>query len=237
VNAEPPTNDTIYLHRAIARITADKVQIRPARSTAIGPAIGLGLGALSVYLMVEHNTLPMPVLVLLLLFSVFVIPLSGMAFVYSMIGASVIADARKGSIVWQQGVVGLGVGTKELVPFAKIDRFEVEEEGEEPNRWRGERDALSQLQLVLVKQSGKRLKVANVTVGRWARDEGLTRISRVGQALAALTERTLELPPAPVPEAVPEAITGRGASPRRRRRIRQPAAGVEPRGPAAGLGD
>jgi hypothetical protein len=228
----------VYLHRAVVRISPERVQIRPARSTAIGPAIGLSLGALSIYLMVEHNTLPMPVLVLLLLFAVFVVPLSGMAFVYSLIGASVVADGRKGSVVWQQGIIGLGVGTRDLVPFAKIDHFEVVEEGEEANRWRGERDALSQLSLVLVKQSGKRLQVASATVGRWARAEGLERIARVGAALATLSDSKLVLPPEPVPAALPEALAARSTPQRRRRRIRQPAAAPDRQGePAAGLGD
>jgi hypothetical protein len=240
VNAEQlPANETVYLHRAIASITPHKVQIRPARSTAIGPLIGLGLGAFCLYLLVEHNTLPMFLLILMLLFAVFVIPLSGMALVYSVIGASVIADGRKGSIVWQQGVIGLGVGTRELVPFAKINHFEVEEEGERPDRWRGEQDALLQLQLVLVKQSGKRLRVGTVIVARWAREEGIGRISSVGERLAALTERPFLLPEDVLAEmeAEVEQAVAAPASTRQRRRVRRPSDSVEPVQPAAHLGD
>src|SRR3990172_4355495 len=54
-------------------------------------------------------------------------PLSAMAFVHSVLGACVVIDARKQSVTFQQGVLGLGLGTVELVPFWKIDRLEVQD--------------------------------------------------------------------------------------------------------------
>ena len=58
----------------------------------------------------------------------------------------------------------MGVGTRELVPFAKIAHLEITIEGDAPDRWREERDTLRQFALVLVKESGKRLTLTQVPV-------------------------------------------------------------------------
>ena len=51
-------------------------------------------------------------------------------------GADVVIDGRKGSATWQQGYLGMGVGTRELVPFPKIDHLAITIEGDTPDRWR-----------------------------------------------------------------------------------------------------
>ena len=43
-----------------------------------------------------------------------------------MIGRSVLLERQKQSVRWQQGLLGLGIGTDELVPFWRIDHIAVE---------------------------------------------------------------------------------------------------------------
>src|SRR3989304_1703830 len=50
-------------------------------------------------------------------------PFSAMALVHSLLGAYVIIDAKKQSATFQQGVLGLGLGTVELAPFWEIERL------------------------------------------------------------------------------------------------------------------
>ena len=80
------------------------------------------------------------------------IPLAGIGFVYTIAGANVVFEREKQSGVWQQGFLGMGVGTIELVPFWKIDQIRIEEVTRE--RQRGEVQDLAQLEIVA--REGKR---------------------------------------------------------------------------------
>jgi hypothetical protein len=109
-------------------------------------------------------------------------------------GADVVIDARKGSATWQQGYLGMGIGTKELVPFQKIDHLEVVVEGEEPDRWHEQSDDLRQFALWLVKQSGKRLRISQVPVTTADQFDGMDRTLALANAVAALTGTTVQIP-------------------------------------------
>ena len=87
-----------------------------------------------------------------------------------------------------------GIGTKELVPFSKIDRFEVTVEGDEPDRWHEQSDDLRQFALVLVKHSGKRLTLAQVPVPAYGQADGMDRTLAVGQAAAKLVGSRVTIP-------------------------------------------
>ena len=88
----------------------------------------------------------------------------------------------------------MGIGTKELVPFAKIDHLEVTIEGDQADRWRDQVDDLRQFALVLVKVSGKRLTVAQVPVPAYGQADGMDRTLAVGQAVAKLVGSKVTLP-------------------------------------------
>src|SRR5690606_2504875 len=105
---------------------------------------------------------------------------SAMSLISSVVGADVVIDARKGSATWQQGYLGMGIGTKELVPFEKIDHLEVTIEGDQPDRWHDNVDDLRQFALVLVKPSGKRLILAQVPVPAYGQADGMDRTLAVG---------------------------------------------------------
>ena len=185
----------VLLHRSLALIGDQRIEIKSARSTVVIPLIGLVLsGGAGALIAVRGGDLPFGALVALLLFALVFFPLSMMALVTAVMGADVVIDARKGSATWQQGYLGMGVGTKELVPFAKIDHLEVAIEGDQPDRWQDETDALRQFALVLVKQSGKRLTLAQVPVPASRQTDGMDRVLAVGHAVAALTGSTVALP-------------------------------------------
>lgn len=186
---------TVLLHRAMAVIGDDRVEIKSARSTIVLPVLGLLVSFAIGWLMVDRGpALPFWLLVALLLLLIVLVPVSVMALVGALVGADVVIDARKGSATWQQGYLGMGIGTKELVPFAKIDHLEICIEGDQPDRWHDLPDDLRQFSLVLVKASGRRLTICNVPVPAYGQEDGMDRTLAVGQAIAQLTGARLELP-------------------------------------------
>ena len=221
----------VLLHRSMALISDDKVEIKSARGMVILPALGLLLAAGAVALMaVEGFGLPLWTLIVLLLTCLILVPFSVMGLISALVGADVIVDRAKGSVTWQQGYLGMGIGTKELVPFGKIGYLEVTIEGDQPDRWGGQADALRQFALVLVKRSGKRLTLAQVPVPAYGQADGMDRTLAVGQAIAAIAGTTVRLPEGwelieidvttgqPVPEKkAPSASNRKARRPRGRR--------------------
>jgi hypothetical protein len=187
-----PRRREIDLHRRVCVITPDVIDIRPARSAAVVPFIGFLLGVLAfvgaVFLL---ETLPFPAVLLLLGAALILVPFSGMGFVYSVYGANVVLDRRKQTAVWQQGFLGMGVGTEELVPFHKIERIELEEVSREEQA-DGPQD-FRQFELRLLKSSGRRLMLGQVTAPRYAATDGLARAREAAEAVAALTGKPLEV--------------------------------------------
>ncbi len=185
----------VLLHRSMALIGDQKIEIKSARGTIILPVIGLLISGALGWLMAERGfTFPFWLLVTLLLVCMILVPFSVMALIGAIAGADVVIDARKGSATWQQGYLGMGIGTKELVPFAKIDHLEVTVEGDTPDRWREQADDLRQFALVLVKQSGKRLTLAQVPVPAYGQTDGMDRTLAVGQAVAKLVGSKVTIP-------------------------------------------
>ena len=52
-------------------------------------------------------------------------PTAMLGFVYQVAGSAFLMERPKGTCRWQQGFLGLGLGTQELVPFPRIKRIEV----------------------------------------------------------------------------------------------------------------
>ncbi|MGK2966748.1 MAG: hypothetical protein ACSLFM_14255 [Tepidiformaceae bacterium] len=184
----------VVLHRSMAVISPERIDIKSARSTVVLPLIGVALAIAAGWWMAYGPALPIWGLLALLLFCLAIVPLSVMSLISSIIGADVVIDSRKGSATWQQGYLGMGIGTKELVPFHKIDHLEVTIEGDKPDRWHNETDTLRQFALILVKQSGKRLTLAQVPVPEAYQEDGMDRILAVAHAIAALVETSVTLP-------------------------------------------
>jgi hypothetical protein len=219
----------ILLHRSMAVIGPGRIEIKSARSTIILPFLGLAVAAGLIAWIAVAEAVPFWALVAILLACLFVVPASVMGLIGAIVGADVVVDAKKGSITWQQGYLGMGIGTKELVPFAKIDHFEVTVEGEAPDRWGNQSDDLRQFALVLVKQSGRRLTLVNVPVPVYGQTDGMDRTLAVGNAVAALTGSTVTIPEGwelveidtETGEPVAAKVAAAAPAPRRRRRARR----------------
>ena len=116
-----------------------------------------------------------------------------MGLVYALYGTNIIFDARKGTATFQQGIIGLGIGTVELAPFEKIAQFVVEEAGKTtPIRCR--RRSSPQWQLTLVKVSGKRRRIGGMVMLRSFELAALGPVIELGRALAEFTGKPLVLP-------------------------------------------
>lgn len=194
----------VYLDRRVAFLEPDRINVRPALAAAVFPLLWLVLGlACAAGIILFLDTLPFWLVGVMLVVAVVSIPLAGIGLVYAIGGANVVFDKAKGSGVWQQGFLGMGVGTTELVPFAKIAEIRIEETTGDP-KWRREgvfgdavqdqRQDVAQFEIVLVKVSGKRLKVGDVVVARSMVREGLAEAREVAEAIAAMTERPLYAP-------------------------------------------
>lgn len=197
----PPPGErrTIVLNRRVATITHDRIEVRPSRAALVPPVIGFIFGALCILGIVygiEGGPVPTLVMAFLLLLALFLVPFAGISLVYALFGANVVFDRAKQSGTWQQGFLGMGVGTAELVPFWKIDHIAVAEAGD-PEGSPGRRvEELSQWEAVLVKKSGKRLTIAGMTVPRAFVRGGLGPVRELAEAVAALTSAPLHLPDA-----------------------------------------
>lgn len=203
----------VELHRRVALIHPDVVEVRPSRAALLKPVLWLLIGAgafAGIVLGLQY--LPVAVLTALLLVAVVAIPTAGLGVVYGLFGSHVVFDRRKQSATWQQGIIGLGIGTQELVPFWKIAAIVVEEAGASPESGGAPVEELAQWQIVLEKTNGRRLVVGGATAPRPLAAQALTAAREVAGAIAALTGAPLRLP-----AAAPATLTA-GPSPTRRKR-------------------
>jgi hypothetical protein len=191
MDAQPERRE-IDLHRRVCVIRPDSIDIRPARSAAVVPLLFFLLGVFAfIVVLLWIEALPFALALLLMGGAIILVPFAGMGFVYSVYGANVVINKDKQTALWQQGLFGMGVGTEELVPFAKIERLEVEETSRDPQA--GGAQDFAQFEVRLLKTSGKRLSIGQVTVPREAAADGFARVREVGEAIAALAEKPLEL--------------------------------------------
>ena len=185
----------VLLHRSMAVISDDTIEIKAARGTVIIPIIILGTVLVGAGLMAQGwQILPVWALAIILFYCLIAFPVAIMSLISAFIGADVIIDKNKNSATWQQGYLGMGIGTRELVPFQKIAYLEVTIEGDEPIRWHDHTDDLRQFALWLVKKSGKRLKLSQVPVAASDQYDGMDRTLALANAVTALTGAEVHLP-------------------------------------------
>jgi hypothetical protein len=175
----------IYLDRRVVTVTPDRIDVHPARSIVFLPLLTLLLG-LSAFPVIYFwgGSMSVELRLLITLASVLIVPLSGIGLVYSIAGAHIVVERAKQSIVLQQGYLGMGVGTQDLVPFWKIDRVTVRELT--PHDYRGHHEDFAQYEIIVKKLSGKELSVGLVTVARAEATEGLSRAREVASLIAEM---------------------------------------------------
>ncbi|MEE8137425.1 MAG: hypothetical protein V3T81_00915, partial [Thermoanaerobaculia bacterium] len=168
--------------------------VRPERGALAGPMVGLAI-AVSLFVSVAlfSSQLSAVVLAAMLVPGLILGPFSAMALVYSIIGAYVVIDARKQSAAFQQGVLGLGLGTTELVPFWKIERLEVQDLPLGDTAPKGPPPPLDlrAWDVVLIKTSGKVLSIGQVIAANSPDliDEGFDRALDAAEAIGRLVDK------------------------------------------------
>jgi len=186
----------IPLDRRVLVVREQRIDLRPERGAVLFPLAGLAI-ALTLFgiVVIFANSLPAGLLLVILIPGLALAPFSGMGLVYSVIGASVVVEKKKHSVRFQQGVLGLGIGTMELVPFWKIEQIAVEDFalGEVPPKGPTPILDLRAWDIVLVKKSGKRLSVGQVVAANTPDliDEGFGRALDAAEAIAAMSESTV----------------------------------------------
>ena len=185
--------ERIALNRSYAVITPDQITIKPARMGLIGPAIQALLTAGAVWAIMNHiNSLPLWLLMVLLVFIIISGPTAILGLVYNILGSAFLMERKKGTCRWQQGFLGLGLGTRELVPFPRIARIEVTSNFEE-ELGSGDLQDVVHWQVWLVKDNGRTLAVASVSAARPLADIGLDRANALAEALAEMSGSTAVL--------------------------------------------
>ena len=182
---ETPGRREIYLDRRICLITPGRIDIHPARSIIFLPMLTLLLGLAAFPLIFFYgDSLSIPVRLILTLGAIILVPVSGLGIVYSVAGAHLVIDATKQSAVLQQGYLGMGVGTQELVPFWKIDKIVVQELT--PHDYRGHHEDFAQYEVYILKVSGKQVSVGMVTTARVDAAEARVRALEIAGLIAEM---------------------------------------------------
>ena len=186
----------IPLDRRVCIVREGRIDLRPERGAVVLPLIGLAVGlALFAAVALFADSLSTTLLALMLIAGLLLAPLSAMGVIYSIIGAAVVIERQKQSVRFQQGVLGLGLGTYELVPFWKIERIEVDDFalGDVPSHLPRPAFDLRAWDIVLVKTSGKRLPIGQVISANRDDliDEGFNRALDAAEAIAAMTGKTV----------------------------------------------
>jgi hypothetical protein len=181
----------IPLDRRVLVVRENRIDLRPERGAVLFPLAGLLVsGVLFACVVLFADDLSVTALALILLPGLLIAPFAAMGLVYSVIGAAVVVERAKQSVRFQQGVLGLGIGTMELVPFWKITHIEVADFdlGDVTAGPRPPLD-LRAWDIILVKESGKRLPIAQVLTGNAPDlvEEGWDRCLDAAEAIAAMT--------------------------------------------------
>ncbi|MYH41360.1 MAG: hypothetical protein F4150_06310 [Chloroflexi bacterium] len=186
--------ERIALAGAVAVLRDGSIAIRPSRARLLGPAVEGAVAAVAVLAIVMLlDVLSLWALVLLLLVAMVLGPIAVLGLVYNVAGSSVLVEREKRSVRYQQGLLGLGLGTAELVPFWRIARFELRGSDDEPLT-SGERQDLVEWEVQLVKDNGRVLPVGSALAPRPLGEEALARARRLARALSEMTGAPAEPP-------------------------------------------
>ena len=193
---EPPifaSLEMIPLHKAVARITPDSIAVKQSRAGLVGPLVALAITTVSVWVMtVFISVVPLALLVLLLFVTIVFGPLGIIGLVNNVAGTSFIMEREKQSARWQQGLLGLGIGTYELVPFWDIDHFEVITDYDDVLSSGIEQDVVH-WEVVLVKANARELAVGSVVAARLLALDAGRRANELAVALGEMSGGSVEL--------------------------------------------
>jgi hypothetical protein len=177
----------LYIDRRVVTVKPERIDIHPARSLIVIPLLTLALGiAIFPAIFFLDNVFSLEVRLALTFAAIVIVPISGMGLVYSIGGAHMVIDREKQSAVLQQGFLGMGVGTQELIPFWKFEEILVHELT--PHDYRGHQEDFAQYEITIVKVSGKHVPVGTVTVARADEEAGLGHAREVANVIAEMAQ-------------------------------------------------
>jgi len=215
--------ERIPLQRTVAVVREDSIAVRPSRGQLLGPVIELGIALAAVgAIVLWMDSLPLVLLMLFLLVALILGPVGILGVVYNAIGSSFLMERKKQSARWQQGFLGLGIGTVDFVPFGRIKRIEVVSDYDYELA-SGEVQDIVQWEVVMVKDNDKRLTVGGVAAARSLAEIGVERANRLAGRIASMAGVEAALAKIPASESVEAATPTPAARPRRRsRRVSPP---------------
>lgn len=180
------TADRIPLQRAVAIVRDEVIAVRPARSQIVGALVELAVAGGAIALLVLlFERLPLAALVTLLLLALVLGPVGVLGLVYGAFGVAFVMERAAQSARWQQGFLGMGIGTTDFVPFARIARVEVAGDLDETLAG-GERQDVVHWDVRLVKDNDRAFTVGTVVAARPLAERGVERANRLAGALAAM---------------------------------------------------
>jgi len=190
----------IPLHRAVAVVTPESIAVRQTRAGLIGPLIELVITALAVWAIVRFmGSWPLGVLFVLALVVTVLGPLALIGFVNNVAGSSFMMERAKESARWQQGLLGLGIGTFELVPFGRVQHFKVTSDYDDELASGMDQDVVD-WEVILVKDNDKELTVGRVLAARPLAHEAGARANELAAALGEMSGAETVLAVLPPPE-------------------------------------
>jgi ABC-type transport system involved in cytochrome bd biosynthesis fused ATPase/permease subunit len=223
-DSAPPERRVIPLHRAVAVITAGTIAVRQTRAGLVGPLIELVLTIVAVWaIMLFINSWPLGVLFVLALVVTVLAPLALIGFVNNIAGSSFLMERAKESARWQQGLLGLGIGTFELVPFGRVQRFEVTSDYDDELASGMDQDVVD-WQVMLIKDNDKELTVGRVVAARFLAREAGERANALATALGEMSGAAVELAMLPLVDDAEDQIGSESVgydAPDERRRYRR----------------
>ena len=194
----PATTERIALQRAVAVISRGSIDVKPSKAGLVGPLIEAALTVLAIWSLVTFmQVLSLWVLMGLLLFIIVIGPTAVLGFVYQVAGSSFLMERAKRTARWQQGFLGLGLGTRELVPFERMQRVEVVGDFEEETG-DGDLQDVVRWEVRLIKDNDRVLEVGAVAAARSLADEALDRSNALAAAIGEMAG--IEVRPGVLPD-------------------------------------
>ena len=212
--------ERIPLQRSVAVVTDNSVVVRPGRGRLVGPLLQalLAVGAVWLLVWLLDAGGPLWLLAVLLVVALIFAPLAVLGVVYNVAGSSITVERAKQSVHVQQGFLGLGLGTADLVPFWRIDHIEVTGDYDQELS-SGQLQDFVHWDVRVVKDNGRTLGLGTVIVARPFAEEGRGRAERLARAVAELAGVEARVPALPVADA--PAVGALGAPVARRPAVRR----------------
>ena len=200
---------SVPLLKSYAKIADTEVVIRPSKRTLLVPIFQTAIASAAAITLINKLTeLPLWISMTLLLTIVIFGPTAILGTVYGIAGSNFIMEKNKGTSRLQQKYLGLGIGTQEMIPFARIKSVVVQGNFLEEHA-SGDLQDITEWEVFLIKDNDRKISICKSSSARILADESLSRVNMVAEALANMSNS--EFKPGVIPEWALEIMNGSGA--------------------------